>query len=177
MSEWYLGEIRMWAGIRIPDGWHVCDGTALPIAGNDALYALLGTTYGGDGITNFALPDLRGRVAVGQGAGPNLTPRAIASSGGSETVTLSGSQIPAHTHVIKASTANGTTNDPTNTVWANTGSTAIKQFSTTVTDSTYGAMNAAALSNNTGGQPHNNLMPSLAINFIIALIGIFPTQS
>lgn len=173
MAEYYVGEIRMWTGVRIPTNWHVCDGTLLPVSDYQTLFSLLGVTYGGNGVSNFGLPDLRGRVVLGQGAGPGLTPRVLATSGGVETVALTATQIPAHTHAINATTVVGTTNIPTNNVWANTGSALLKQYSTAAPDSDMGP----ALSTAGRGLPHNNMMPSMAINFIIALNGIFPQQS
>src|SRR5262245_29652358 len=108
----YLGEIRLFAGNFAPRGWRFCDGGLLPIAENDALFNLLGTTYGGDGVSTFALPDLRGRVAIGQGTGPGLTNRPLGEPGGTESVTLVLGQCPAHTHQLFATNAPATTASP-----------------------------------------------------------------
>lgn len=171
--DWYVGEIRMFAGVKVPQDWHLCDGSLLSISEYDVLFSLLGTTYGGNGSTTFGLPDLRGRLALGQGTGTGLTPRVLGTSGGSETVTLDTTQIPAHSHTIKATTATGSTGDPTNTVWANTGATTLKQYSTAAPDTDMGK---DALSTVGSGLAHDNMMPSLAINFIISLNGIYPQQ-
>lgn len=176
MSEYYVGEIRMFTRAVVPVGWHLCDGSLLPISEYEALYTLLGTNYGGNGVDNFALPDLRGRVALGQGAGPNLTARTLASTGGTETATVNLSQIPAHTHAIKGTSATGITGNPSGNMWANTGITTLKQYSTDVPDTD---MSASALNSSGSGSnvAHNNMMPSLTINFIIALNGLYPQQS
>jgi microcystin-dependent protein len=168
MSAPYLGEIRMVGFYFAPMGWAFCDGALLSIADNDALFALLGTTYGGDGINTFALPDLRGRIPLHIGTGGGGT-YGLGQTGGTEGVTLTVQQMPAHQHIPNGATA-GSLNSPTNTVWAGwTGAQFIDQTAN-------GMMNAAAIGSAGGSQPHNNLPPFLAINFVIALAGIFPTQ-
>lgn len=165
MSESYLGEIRMFAGNFAPQGWALCNGQLLSIAENEALFALLGTTYGGDGQTTFAVPDLQGRIPVH----PSSTiPRG--SKAGTETVTLTTTQMPAHTHTVNAVNTTGTLPSPSNAVWA---SGPVDTFATSGTPT---AMNVASISAAGGSQPHDNMMPSLTISFIISLYGVFPPQ-
>ena len=164
MSESYLGEIRMFAGNFAPQGWALCNGQVLSIAENEALFALLGTTYGGDGQTTFGLPDLQGRIPVHPST---AYPRG--SKGGVETVTLIADQMPAHTHTANAINATGTALSPSNAVWAG-------GPRETYASGTPAAMNATSISPVGGSQPHNNMMPSTAISFIISLYGVFPPQ-
>jgi len=167
MSESYLGEIRLFAGNFAPQGWALCNGQVLSIAENEALFALLGTTYGGDGQTTFALPNLQGRVPIH----PNATyPRG--GSGGVENVTLTANQLPAHTHLVNADTVLGAEDAPTNNVWSESASTIFSDGA----GQTPVAMSAQVLSSVGGGQPHSNLMPSLTLSFIISLYGVFPPQ-
>jgi len=164
MSEPYVGEIRIFAGNFAPAGWMFCNGQLLPISEYETVFNLIGTTYGGDGQTTFALPDLRGRVPVHQGSS-----FVIGQFGGAETVTLLTNQIPSHTHVAQANANSGSSNNPVNNVWANwTGS----QFSDQGTDS---QMNAGALASVGGNQPHENRMPYLGLSFIISLFGVYPS--
>ncbi|SEP21245.1 phage tail protein [Propionispora vibrioides] len=175
--EAYVGEIRMFAGSKAPVDWHWCDGSLLDVSTYKPLFDLIGTAYGGDGVKNFALPDLRGRVPVGMGQRSGSAAYVLGQDGGSETVALSVAEMPSHSHAVYASNAAGTTNIPgSNTVWANGGSA--RPYST-VTDSSPAdaVMNAAALASSGGGQVHNNVMPSLAVNFIICLQGYFPAFS
>ena len=167
MGQPYIGEIRMFGGNFAPVGWEICNGQLLPIAENDALFTLIGTTYGGDGQTTFALPDLRGRLPVHAGAG-----FVLAETGGVETVTLTTPQIPAHTHPLTASAYPGATPSPTGNVLA--ASPSVKLF---VEDVTAANLGATAVSSVGGSQPHSNLQPYLCVNFIISLFGIFPTQT
>ncbi|BBB90377.1 MAG TPA: tail fiber protein [Methylomusa anaerophila] len=178
MAEYYLGEIRMWAGPRIPAGWRLCDGSLLDVATYQALYTLIGTTYGSTSANNFALPDLRGRLAVGQGQGPGLTPHNLGAAGGRENVVLTTAQIPGHTHTIYATSTAGTANIPgPAAVWAHCETP--KPYSTvTAAAPPDAAMSVAALTSDGGNQPHNNVMPSLVINFIIAVQGgLYPTPA
>lgn len=177
MSDFYVGEIRMFAGQRAPQGWHFCDGTLLNVSDYEVLFSLLGTTYGGDGKNTFGLPDLRGRLPIGQGQGPGLSARALGQYGGSEQVAVTNRETPVHTHTLANVATAGTTNIPTGNVWASGGT--LKSYSpvsaTTPIDAN---MSAAILSSSVGGnQPHNNMMPSLAINFIISLNGVYPSQN
>jgi microcystin-dependent protein len=172
MSNPFIGEIRLFAGNFAPQNWAFCAGQLLAISQNNALFALIGTTYGGDGISTFALPDLRGRVPMDQGNGPGLTPRLIGQMFGTETVTLNSTQIPAHNHLVNGSSATATTTSPTGGVLADRSTsfyTANNTALVTLPGNTIG---------NTGGSlPHNNMMPYLGLSFIISLFGIFPSRS
>ena len=171
--ETFLGEIRMFAGNFAPTGWAFCQGQLLPIAQNQALFSLLGTTYGGDGRTSFALPDLRGRVPVGFGQGPGLSNREIGEKFGSELVTLNINQMPSHNHTVNAVTTEGNQNLPTNSLPANT-KTLDKEYS----DANANTTMKATMVNPTGGsQPFGVSQPSLGVNFIIALQGIYPSRN
>ena len=175
MSEPFVGEIRMFAGNFAPRGWAGCEGQLLAVSQNDALFSLLGTQYGGDGETTFGLPDLRGRIPIHQGSGPGLSPRNIGSRGGQEWVTLTSVQVPAHNHNFRAVSGQATENSPGSdlTLAQSVG------FPLYTPPQNLVAMPISAISI-TGSslpQPHANLMPYLCINFIIALIGVFPSQS
>ena len=168
-----IGEIRMFAGNFAPTGWAFCQGQLLPIAQNQALFSLLGTTYGGDGRTTFALPDLRGRVPVGFGQGLGLSNRVIGEQFGSELVTLNINQMPSHNHTVNAVTSEGNQNLPTNSLPANT-KTLDKEYS----DANANTTMKATMVNPTGGnQPFGVTQPSLGVNFIIALQGIYPSRN
>ena len=171
--ETFLGEIRMFAGNFAPYGWAFCQGQILPIAQNTALFSLLGTTYGGDGRTTFALPDLRGRVPVGFGQGPGLSNRVIGEQFGSELVTLNINQMPSHNHTVNAVTTEGNQNLPTNSLPANT-----KALDKEYSDANANTTMKATMVNPTGGsQPFGVSQPSLGVNFIIALQGIYPSRN
>ena len=167
MSQPFIGEIRMFAGNFAPVGWAFCNGAIIPIDQNDALFNLIGTTYGGDGQTTFALPNLQSRVPIHVGPG-----FALGQSGGAETVTLTTSQIPAHSHVAQANSNQGTASTPANTVWA--AEATLTQYSNAAPSV---GMDPAALGSAGGSQPHDNMIPFLVINFILSLFGIFPSQS
>ncbi len=166
MAQPYVGEVRIFAGNFAPAGWMFCDGSVLPISENEVLFQLIGTTYGGDGESTFALPDLRGRIPIHQGNG-----FIQAETGGVEEVTLTVNQIPAHSHPFMASgsAANGT--EPVGRVMA----TALQDVY--VEDLTPAVMNPSSVSPIGGSQPHTNLQPYLCVNFIISLFGIFPSQT
>jgi microcystin-dependent protein len=166
MSSPYIGEIRMFAGNFAPVGWAFCNGALMDISQNDALFNLIGTTYGGDGQTTFALPNLQSRIPVHVGPG-----FALAQAAGVETVTLTTSQIPAHSHVPQAQSAQGGQASPQNNTWALSGS---NQF-TNVAPSLN--MDPAAMGSSGGSQPHDNMVPFLVVNFILSLFGIFPSQT
>ena len=166
MSSPFIGEIRMFAGNFPPVGWAFCNGALMDISQNDALFNLIGTTYGGDGQTTFALPDLQSRVPVHVGPG-----FALGQQGGAETVTLTTSQIPAHSHVPLANSGPGAQSSPANGVWAES---TLNQFSSAAPSL---AMAPAALGQSGGSQPHDNMVPFLAVNFILSLFGIFPSQT
>jgi len=167
MSQPFVGEIRMFAGNFAPAGWMLCDGQLLPISENDTLFNLIGTTYGGDGQSTFALPDLRGRVPLHQGNGSVL-----AETGGAETITLTVSQVPAHSHPLVGATSITNDTSPANNVVAQ--SNTLDPYQSTAGGS---PMAAQSISSVGGSQPHDNFQPYLCINFIISLFGIYPTQS
>lgn len=171
MSNPYLGEIRIFAGNFAPLGWAFCNGQLLSIAQNDALFALIGTTYGGDGQQTFALPNLQSRVPVHQGQGPGLSPRTIGQMAGEESVTLTVPQMPAHSHAAQADANAGTLTSPAGNVWAGANAS---QFAPPASANT--TLAPGALGNTGGSQPHDNMAPFLTVNFIISLVGIFPTQ-
>lgn len=180
MSDQYVGEIRMFAGargMRVPVGWAFCDGAVLPIQSNEALFTLIGTQYGGDGINNFALPDLRSRLPIHNGT---LTPGGstynLANSGGSETVQLTQANLPVHTHKMNIINSVGTTPTPGNTVYPATSTVEMYGLSTSPTP-TLAAMDTQSVSIAGGSLPHDNMMPYLTIAFIIALQGIFPSPA
>jgi microcystin-dependent protein len=167
MAEPFIAEIRLFAGNFAPQGWALCDGSILPINQNQALFSLLGTTYGGNGTTNFALPDLRGRAPIHVGQGPGLSPYTLGETSGEETVTLNTNQIPAHQHLQPATNAEEGTNRPGNAVPARGGVYA-------------GTSDGSALAPSSpagGSQPHDNRSPYLVVTFIIALQGIFPSRN
>lgn len=170
----YIGEIRIFGGNFAPRDWAFCNGQLLPISQNTALFSILGTTYGGDGISNFALPDLRGRAPIHQGNGPGLTPRSLGEVGGASSVTLIESEMPNHNHAPRSqSTANKTS--PIGNVWANTdgrGSPFVYSDSQPNTQ-----MNPQAIQPTGGSQAHNNMQPYLGLNFIISLTGTYPPHS
>jgi microcystin-dependent protein len=174
MSDPFIGEIRMFGGNFAPAGWALCEGQLLAISENDALFTLIGTTYGGDGQTTFALPDLRGRLPIHAGTGPGLSPRTIGEQDGVENVTLTNPQLPLHTHVPQALSTPGTGPSPSSAIWASTNTGAIYRASGPAAGVT---MNTNAIAPIGGSQPHTNMQPYLCINFIISLYGIFPTQS
>jgi microcystin-dependent protein len=167
MAQPYIGEIRMFAGNFAPAGWMFCQGQLLPISEYETLFVLLGTTYGGDGESTFALPDLRGRVPVHQGNGFTLS-----QTGGVEHVTLTQSQIPSHSHPLLATLNAGDQADPLNNVMAQ--NAAVQIFIEDVPTANAGASTVTAVG---GSQPHNNFQPYLCVDFIISLFGLFPSQT
>jgi microcystin-dependent protein len=170
----YVGEIRLFSGNFAPRGWALCDGTELPVAGNGALFSVIGSLYGGDGKTTFKLPNLSGMAPMHQGQGLGLTPRVIAKSGGEPTVTLTEGQMPAHTHIPQGTkTTAGGGEDPTNAVWASESAIGKKPYGNPPNV----AMHPQALSVQGGNQAHNNMQPYLPLTFIIALEGVFPPKS
>lgn len=179
--EPFLGQIMMVGFNFAPRGWAFCNGQLLSIASYSALFSLLGTQYGGDGRTTFGLPDLRGRCAVGMGRGPGLSDRRIGEVIGQEAVTLTPNEMPAHTHQLLANNTDGNTNDPANNTLAKE-SVTIERSAPAFPVNGYnsGAANVgmgASIGNAGGNLAHNNMQPSLAMNYIIALQGIFPSRS
>jgi len=174
MSEPFIAEIRIFAGNFAPRGWAFCSGQLLPISQNTALFSLIGTTYGGDGRTTTALPNLQGRAPMHPGRGPGLTDRRLGQMGGTETETLSEAQMPNHNHALRAVSDPGDLSDPAgNTLARSSGGNAYVGAAASSTV----AMNSQALADVGGGNAHNNLQPLLAINFIIALLGLYPSRS
>jgi microcystin-dependent protein len=167
MAQPYVGEIRVFAGNFAPAGWMFCEGQLLPISEFETLFNLIGTTYGGDGQATFALPDLRGRLPVHQGNGFTL-----AETGGVEQVTLTTSQIPAHSHPFLATINIGGGSAPGNNVLAQTST--VKMYSTVSPGVAFGP---SSITNTGGSQPHTNFQPYLCLDFIISLFGIFPSQT
>jgi len=167
MAQPYVGEIRIFAGSFAPAGWMFCSGQLLPISEYETLFQLIGTTYGGDGQSTFALPDLQSRVPIHFGGGFSL-----AETGGVEQVTLTVAQIPAHNHAFVATQGPGDQTSPAGSLVSNSPSVQIY-----IQDAPDSTMNAAAVSPTGGNQPHTNLQPLLALNFIISLFGIFPSQT
>lgn len=176
MTTPFMGEIRMFAGTVAPAGWALCHGQILNIAPDfSALFSLLGTKYGGDGRTTFGLPDLRGRIPIHEGFGPGLSNRRMGEKGGSERVIVTTAQLPAHTHAARAVSGIGDSNDPSGRVWAKVSSGL--EYTTDPPDAGQSVNSAAVSTADGGGQDHNNLMPTLCINFIIALAGVYPSRS
>ena len=174
MSEPFIGEIRMVGFNFAPRGWALCNGQLLSIASNNALFSLIGTYYGGDGRTTFALPNLQGRVPMHYGSGAGLSPRLIGEAAGQESVSLTEAQLPAHTHKARASSLKGNTNSPVGRVWSKDAGVQSATYTSNAADAD---MAAGAIAPAGGGQPHNNMPPYLAVNFIIALQGIYPSRS
>ncbi len=172
MADPFLGEIRMFGGNFAPRGWALCDGQVLPINQFQALFSILGTIYGGDGRTTFALPDLRGRVPMHMGSGAGLSNRPIGQRVGSETNTLNVNQLPAHTHSVTVPTTSALADDtqPANN---RLGQTRADVYSQSAPD---GALAGVTAAHTGGGQPVNNVQPVQVVNFIIALYGTFPSR-
>jgi microcystin-dependent protein len=170
MAQPYIGEIRMFGGTFAIQGWSFCNGSLLSISQNQALYQLLGTTYGGDGTSTFALPDLQGRIPVHQGQGAGLQNYILGQKGGVQTVTLTVGQLPAHTHTAMAGSG-AAQSSPANASWGS------------VANNTYGpgtpannSMNAGSIAMTGGSQPHDNMLPFVVLSFIISLFGVYPSQ-
>lgn len=175
MAEPFLGEIRMFAFNFAPEGWALCNGQTLPISQNSALFALIGTYYGGNGTTTFSLPNLQSSVPIHQGQGPGLSPYVMGEVGGIENVTLLTNQIPAHTHLVQCNTGGGNQASPASGYPAVESTGTSLDYNSGNTSGTYmnPTMNALA----GGGQPHQNLQPFLVVSFCIALQGIFPSRN
>jgi microcystin-dependent protein len=173
MADPFVAEIRIFPFNFAPKGWAFCDGQLLPLSQNTALFSLLGTTYGGNGKSNFALPKLQGNAPMHPGQGPGLSHHDLGETGGSETVALLQSEIPAHTHACRASSDPGDLQGPSP---ARTIARSANGFAYVTGPATV-AMAAEVLSPAGGDQPHNNLQPYLTLNFCIALQGVFPPRS
>lgn len=173
MADPFLGEVRPFGFDFAPRGWAKCDGQLMIIAQNTALFSLLGATYGGDGKSTFGLPNLMGRLAVGAGAGPGLTPRALGEAGGADTVTLLRSQIPTHRHEMKAAASRSPSPTPSDSSVLNVSGNVPAYAATTPTT----ALSDTMLSTVDGESlPHENRMPYLTVNFCIALEGVYPPR-
>ena len=172
MGEPYIGEIRIFAGNFPPNGWAFCDGQTMPIAENDALFVLIGTTYGGDGEETFNLPNLQSRVPIHMGAAPEGATFQIGETGGVESVTLTTNQIPIHTHAVLATGNAGDKTQPAGNLTAQNASVTIYRA-----QDANQALNAQAVTPAGGSQPHDNLQPYLCVNFILSLFGRFPSQT
>ncbi|MEI7027943.1 phage tail protein [Paenibacillus sp. y28] len=170
MSDQYVGEIRLFVGNYAPAGWALCNGQLLSVAEYELLYSVIGTVYGGDGTNNFALPDLQGRVAVHMGTSVQGTSYARGDKKGTETVTLLESQLPQHTHIASAQQNPGESIVPTNRFWA---ASTVKQYSSAAPNAT---MNPGTVSGVGGNQSHNNMMPFMALTYIIATEGMYPVR-
>jgi microcystin-dependent protein len=168
-----LASIILFAGNFAPRGYYLCQGQILSIASNTALFSLLGTTYGGNGVTTFALPDLRGRVPVGQGQGPGLSSYELGEVSGTENTTLLVTNLPQHSHALIATSEAGSTSDPTGAFLGNTGALD-REYNAS---GTHVQMNAAAIGLSGGSQPFNNLQPFVVLNYIIAAEGVFPSRN
>jgi microcystin-dependent protein len=173
MSQPYIGEIRLFGGNFAPVDWAFCDGAILAISQYETLFTLIGTTYGGDGQSTFGLPDLRGRAPLHQGTAAGGATYGVGDTGGAETVTLTASQLPNHTHTLAAATGSGTTADPTGNVLGASPSSALYVDGIAPTST----LAVTSLTPRGGSQAHDNLMPYLTVNPIIALVGVFPTQT
>lgn len=171
MSEPFVGEIRMFAGNFAPRGWAFCDGQLLAVSQNDALFSLYGTIYGGDGRTTFGLPDMRGRIPLHAGTGPGLSERRLGSKAGAENETITTNQLASHTHDFNAITTIGTSDNPAGNLTATPPMARMYRASPSNVN-----FNSNSISNTGGSQSHTNLMPTLCINFILALVGIYPSR-
>jgi len=173
--EPFVGQIIMFGGNFAPRGWALCNGQLLPVSGNDALFSILGTTYGGNGRTTFGLPDLRGRVPMHAGHGPGLTNRQLGETGGAEQVTLDADQIPSHNHLMTVTDRAGTAGQPSDLYLA-TNDKGGQDYGTPQ-DGEDQHLNEAAIRNTGGSQPHNNVQPFQTVNYIIALTGLYPSSN
>jgi microcystin-dependent protein len=170
VSDPFIAEVRIFAGNFAPRSWAFCDGQLLPVAQNTALFSIVGTTYGGDGRTTLGLPNLQGRVPMHPGRGPGLSSRRLGERGGSETVTLAESQIANHNHRLRANDEQADLANPTSTQYLGAAEMYALPGDTT-------PMASEAVADTGGSQPHNNLQPYLVVNFIIALVGLYPSRS
>jgi len=175
MSNPFVAEIRIFTGGFAPKGWALCDGQLMSISQNTALFSLLGTTYGGNGTSNFALPNLQGCAPMQAGQGPGLSLRDLGETAGEQTVTLLQTEMPAHSHTVQAQSTAGGLPDPGNNVWSSGGKGRPATFAATSANNVQ--MNPFGTSIAGGNLPHNNMQPFLGLTFIIALQGVFPARS
>jgi microcystin-dependent protein len=172
MAQPYVGEIRMFAGNFAPAGWAFCDGSLLPISEYETLFQLIGNTYGGDGNQTFGIPDLRGRLPIHMGQGPGIANNySLGQAGGTESVTLTNNQIPAHNHLLMVSGTAASASSPQGNLLAN--ATANLYLRDVPSDT----LNTGAINSAGGSQPHDNMMPYLCVSFIISLFGIYPNAN
>jgi microcystin-dependent protein len=176
MSDQYLGEIRMVGFNFAPVGWALCNGQLMNISQASALFSLLGTSFGGNGTSNFALPNLQALAPMGSGNGSGLSPRTLGETGGESTVTLLSSQMPSHTHGVNCINSAGSSGSPANNVWAAASGGRVPPPVYAAAATNVG-MNPAAVQNTGSNLPHNNMPPYLAVYFVIALQGIYPTRN
>jgi microcystin-dependent protein len=181
MSDFFVGQITAFGGNFAPKNWATCSNQTIAISQNTALFSILGTTYGGNGTTTFCLPDLRGRVAMGSGTGPGLTPRVLGELSGVENVTLLTTQMPAHNHALNATTAAATGASPQNTILSTSNGAdgdgnpfTVQIYGPTPASTT---LNPASIGIAGGSQPHNNMQPYLALTYIICIYGIYPSRN
>lgn len=172
MADPFVSEIRIFSFNFAPKGWAFCNGQILPISQNTALFSLLGTTYGGNGASNFALPDMQGRTPMHPGQGPGLSLHDLGEMGGSETVTLLESEIPSHSHTLSVASLNSQSTTPVNNSLGRGNPVRVYTSGSPAT-----AMGANSIATAGGGLPHNNMMPYLTMSFCIALQGVFPARS
>ncbi|MFB9106996.1 phage tail protein [Flavobacterium gyeonganense] len=172
MADPFVSEIRIFSFNFAPKGWAFCNGQILPLSQNTALFSLLGTTYGGNGASNFALPDLQGRAPMHPGQGPGLSLHDLGETGGSETVTLLESEIPSHNHNLSVASLNSQSTTPANNSLGR--GNPVRVYTSGIPTTAMGANSIATAG---GSLPHNNMMPSLTMNFCIALQGVFPPRS
>lgn len=180
MSDYFVGEIRLFAGRYAPADWHMCDGSLVAINTYQALYSLIGTTYGGDGVTTFGLPDLRGRIPIGQGQGTNMTNRVVGQNGGAEAVALQTSQIGAHSHTMLTAGVPATTPTiGTSVMFANTTSPVVLYLQSGLGSAGGTPVNpvASTISNTGANASHPNMMPTATLTYIIALNGTYPMRA
>ena len=173
MSEPFIAEIKIFGGNFAPRGYAFCNGQLLPIAQNTALFSLLGTNYGGDGRTTFGLPNLQGRAPMHPGNGPGLSNRRLAQNGGSRTITLNANQLPQHTHTVRGSSRENTEFAPAGNTWG----VETEEGNYRSGNDLNVTLDNAAIIPAGGGMEHNNMQPFLALNFIIALVGLYPSRS
>ena len=173
MSEPFIAEIKIFAGNFAPRGYAFCNGQLLPISQNTALFSLIGTTYGGDGRTTTALPNLTDRAPIHAGSGPGLTQRRLGYTGGQDRVVLNESQIPAHTHAPRANTGENNESDPASHTWGKGNGNKFYRPATDINTN----LNSQAISTVGNSQAHDNMQPFLTLNYIIALVGLYPSRN